>query len=157
MNSTVQIFKTKGDLGIGDEMLEAAFYPSFCMLRVHDRLFQVEPAQDAFGQFVWNFLTERKSYVDLAPFTTYSYLYIAFSASDCLSVTRYLVEVLDPAHRGIPLVFYLRRLQRAVLRFVRARRRMAVLMALHARLGESSLLSWLPDDLLVKGVLMRVE
>ncbi len=154
MTSTVQSFKTKGNLGRGDEMLEAAFYPSFCMLRVHDRLFQVEPTHYTFGEAVWNSLTGRKNHVDLAPLTSHSYFYIAFTVPDCLYVTRYFVEVLDPAHHGIPLVFYLRRIQRAVLRFVRARRRMAVLMALHARLGRSSLLSCLPDDLLMKGVLI---
>ena len=48
---------------------------------------------------------------------------------------------------------FLRRIQRAIKRFLSARRHLAVCMALHDRLGRNSLLASLPADVLVIRVL----
>jgi hypothetical protein len=51
---------------------------------------------------------------------------------------------------GVRILVYLQRIQRMVKCKYNARRRLAVLMCLHDRLGQDSLLGWLPVDLITQ-------
>ena len=154
MDSPVIQFKTKEIIARQEHILDAVLYPSFSMLCVQTRLFLISPVQHT-GQdkaqwkdFI-DIIVKQGTHVILMGPALHSYLDIP------LSKNTYWVEDMIPMQHGVLVVTYLRRIQRAVLSFIQSRRKTAVLMALHTRLGEASPLACLPEHLLPKIMLVR--
>ena len=142
----------------GSDKVPVTIYPGFQMIAVDNRLFKVHPGWHELNE-VW---VQYQTLLRDGQVDTTCQVFVSYNGSFLASglVGPYLffhVPIYDKTGQdwtkfrrgGVNIMIYLRKIQRMVKRFIHARRRLAVLMALHDRLGQHCLLSRLPTDLLV--------
>jgi hypothetical protein len=149
----------------GTDKVPVTIYPGLQMIAVDNRMFKPDAGGWPELQEIWAqylvllrdgqvdttcqvFVSYSGSFLASGIVGPYSFFHIAIY--DKTGENEYLRK-----YEGVNIMVYLKKIQRMVKRFIHARRRLVVLMALHDRLGRHSLLSRLPTDLLV-GLALRV-
>ena len=147
----------------GSDKVPVTIYPGFQMVGADNRLFQVQCTDWRELHEIW---VQYQALLRAGQVDTTCQVFLSYNGSFLASgivgpYSFFHMALYDKAGQdwsstfrgGVYIVVYLRKIQRTVKRFIHARHRLAVLMALHDRLGQHSLLSKLPTDLLVSVVL----
>ena len=133
--------------------IDASFYPKAGCFRLGNSLYPAREYFEPFGRHMW------ESFIHNPAGVSQRYLYSSSSRFDYRGVSFYMLAgtgvsfyFLSTMNGLLPSV-HIRRIQRAMRTFLQRKyeqRALATTMGLHGRLGDTSCLSRLPEDVLVK-------